>query len=128
MDGAAVLRRFWIYHLRRFQEGGFAYNVLLRADLTHLMTHRQGNLHVSLRLEKDYSFVGVMMQVKPWTEWVFVFLPKGPHAPNPKRSFGEWKVIAKDLIGDDGVDVEILDVSGWVINESSADVISKGNV
>ncbi|KAH4860468.1 hypothetical protein HBH75_036050 [Parastagonospora nodorum] len=108
--------------------GGFAYNVLLSADMTHLMTHRQGNLHVSLRLEKDYPFVGVMRQVKPWTEWVFVFLPKGPHAPNPKRSFEEWKVIAGDLIGDDSVDVEILDVSGWVINESSADVISKGNV
>lgn len=108
--------------------GGFAYNVLLRADMTQIMKHREGNLHVSLRMEKDYPFVCVMRQVKPWTEWVFVVFPKGPHAPNPKRSFEEWAVIAKDLIGDESVDVEILDVSGWQINESSADAISKGNV
>jgi 2-polyprenyl-6-methoxyphenol hydroxylase-like FAD-dependent oxidoreductase len=113
---------------RTLPGGGLAYNVLLKADMTHLMTHREGNLHVSLRMEKDWPFVGVMRAVKPWTEWMFVFFPKGPEAPNPNRSFEEWKVIAKDHIGDDSVDVEILDVSGWMINESSADVISKGNV
>jgi hypothetical protein len=108
--------------------GGYATNVLLRADLTHLMTHREGNLHVSLRMDKDYPFVCVMRAVKPWTEWMFVIFPKGPQAPNPKRSFEEWVEIAKDHIGDDSVEVEVLDVSGWQINESSADVISKGNM
>lgn len=108
--------------------GGFAYNVLLRADLTHLMQHQQGNLHISLGLDKDYPFACAMRMVKPWTEWVFVFLPKGPEAPNPTRSHEEWKEIAQDFIGEAGIDVEILDVSGWAINESSADVISKGNV
>jgi 2-polyprenyl-6-methoxyphenol hydroxylase-like FAD-dependent oxidoreductase len=108
--------------------GGFAYNVLLRADLTDWMRHREGNLHVSLRIDKDYPFLVVMRAVKPWTEWMFVCLPKGPDAPNPKRSFEEWAVIAKDHIGVENVDVEILDVSGWQINETSADVISKGNV
>jgi hypothetical protein len=92
------------------------------------MTHREGNLHVSLRMDKDYPFICAMRAVKPWTEWMFVIFPKEPQAPNPKRSFEEWAGIAKDLIGDDGVDVEVLDVSGWQINESSADVISKGNV
>jgi 2-polyprenyl-6-methoxyphenol hydroxylase-like FAD-dependent oxidoreductase len=110
------------------QGGGFAYNVLLRADLTHIMKHREGNLHVALRVEKDYPFIGVMRAVKPWTEWMFVFFPKGPLAPNPKRTFKEWEVIVRDHIGDESVDVEILDVSGWMINETSADVISKGNV
>jgi hypothetical protein len=79
-------------------------------------------------VEKDYPFIGAMRQVKPWTEWVFVFLPKGPHVPNPKRSVEEWKAIVKDHIGDESVEVEILDVNGWQINESSADVIGKGNV
>ncbi|KAF2035047.1 hypothetical protein EK21DRAFT_97224 [Setomelanomma holmii] len=107
--------------------GGFAYNVLFRADLTHVMHHREGNLHLTLRLEKDYPFVGVLRQVKPWTEWMLVVFPKGPHAPNPKRSFEEWKEICVDLIGDSSADVEIVDVSGWAINETSADVLSKGN-
>jgi 2-polyprenyl-6-methoxyphenol hydroxylase-like FAD-dependent oxidoreductase len=108
--------------------GGLAYNVLVRADMTHLTGHRQGNLHVSLRLDRDYPFMVVMRQIKPNTEWLFVFFPKGPDAPNPQRSFEDWAEICKDHIGDDSVDVEILDVSGWMVNESSADVISKGNV
>jgi 2-polyprenyl-6-methoxyphenol hydroxylase-like FAD-dependent oxidoreductase len=108
--------------------GGFAYNVLLRADLTHAMRHREGNLHVTLRLDKDYPFLGVLRAVQPWTEWMFVCFPKGPDAPNPKRSFEEWAVIVKDHMGVENVDVEIIDVSGWQINETSADMISKGNV
>ncbi|KAH7085979.1 FAD binding domain-containing protein, partial [Paraphoma chrysanthemicola] len=108
--------------------GGFAYNVQFRADLTHIMHHREGNLHLTLRLEKDYPFVGVLRQVKPWTEWMGVFFPKGPHAPNPDRSFEEWREICVDLIGDESVDVEVLHVAGWKVNESSANVLGKGNV
>ncbi|CAO2650475.1 Nn.00g017670.m01.CDS01 [Neocucurbitaria sp. VM-36] len=108
--------------------GGFAYNVLLRADLTRLMQHQQGNLHICMGLDKDYPFICAVRMVKPWTEWVFVFMPKGPGAPNPKRSHEEWAERASEIIGDKGIDVEILDVSGWAINETSADVISKGNV
>ncbi|KAF2131451.1 hypothetical protein P153DRAFT_286624 [Dothidotthia symphoricarpi CBS 119687] len=108
--------------------GGFAYNILLRADIAHLMQHREGNLHMCMRLEKDYPFITTARMVKPWYEWMFVVLPKGPTAPIPKRSTDEWKEIVQDLIGDKSVDVKILNVSGWAINETSADVISKGNV
>jgi 2-polyprenyl-6-methoxyphenol hydroxylase-like FAD-dependent oxidoreductase len=108
--------------------GGFAYNVLFRADLTHLMKHREGNLHMIMRLDKDFPFVSMLRQVQSGTEWMLVIMPKGPEAPNPKRSFEEWAVIAKDHIGDDSVDVEVFEVSGWKINETSADIISKGNV
>jgi hypothetical protein len=93
-----------------------------------MMEHRQGNLHVVLRLEKDHPFICVVRMVKPGTGWVFVFFPKGPDALMPKRSFLEWEEIAKDIIGEEAVDVKVLDVSGWAINETSADVISKGNM
>jgi hypothetical protein len=51
---------------------GFAYNVLLKADLTHLIPHREGNLHVALRMDKDHPFIGAMRAIKPWTEWLYV--------------------------------------------------------
>ncbi|KAF1833597.1 hypothetical protein BDW02DRAFT_500392 [Decorospora gaudefroyi] len=110
--------------------GGYAVNVLLRADLAYLMEHRQGNLHILLGFEKDDPFISVARMVKPWTEWLFVFMPKGPDAPFPKRSKGEWAEIVKGVIDDRERDVavEVLDVSGWAINETSADVVSKGNV
>lgn len=107
--------------------GSLAYNVLVRADMTHLMKHREGNLHVMMALEKNSPLLLVIRQVKPNTEWLFVFLPKGPNVPPVNNTWGEWATIAKEAIGDDSVDVEILDVSGWMVNESSADVISKGN-
>ena len=49
--------------------GSLAYNVRVRADLGRLMPHREGNLHMILRLDKDYPFVCVARMIKPWTEW-----------------------------------------------------------
>ncbi len=92
------------------------------------MEHCQGNLHFAMRFEKDYPFVTVMRMVKPYNEWMIIHFPKGPDAPAPERSKEEWKEIALDLFGDPTLDVEILDVSPWMIHETSADVISKGNV
>jgi len=66
--------------------------------------------------------------VKPWNEWLFVFFPKGPGAPNPERTSEEWRELVKDAIGDPSVEVKVLRVSKWMINEVSADVISKGNM
>lgn len=49
--------------------GAAAYNVLVRADLGHLMRHREGNIHMLPRLDKDYPFVALARMVKPWMEW-----------------------------------------------------------
>lgn len=92
------------------------------------MQHRQGNLHICLNAEKDHPFIAAMRMVKPWTEWVLVLMPKRPDVAKQKRSIEDWTVIASEMIGDKSVGIEILDVSGWAINETSADVISKGNV
>ncbi|KAF2726861.1 2,4-dichlorophenol 6-monooxygenase [Polyplosphaeria fusca] len=108
--------------------GGLAFNVLVRTDLSHLMAHRQGNLHWCIRLNRDYPLMCVSRMVKPWYEWMFVFFPKGPDVEPPNYTADEWKDVVKDFIDDDTVDVEILRVSKWVINEMSADVISKGNI
>ena len=49
--------------------GALACNVLVRADFGHLMPYREGNLHVSPGLDKDYTFICFTRMVKPWTEW-----------------------------------------------------------
>ncbi|KAF2120673.1 FAD binding domain-containing protein [Lophiotrema nucula] len=109
--------------------GGIAYNVLVNVELGHLMENRQGNLHWCMRLYKDYPFLVVARMVKPWHQWMFVVLPKGPQVPEQTFTYEEWAEIVKDCIGDgDDVDVEVVDVSKWIINETSADVVSKGNI
>ncbi|KAF2704631.1 2,4-dichlorophenol 6-monooxygenase [Pleomassaria siparia CBS 279.74] len=111
-----------------FPSGGTAWNVLIKADLSHIMPFRDGNLHWCMQLEKDSSYLPVCRMVKPWTEWMIVWLPKGPHVPPEGKSNEEWITMVQDLIGDEDVDVEILRVDKWVINETSADVLSRGNV
>ncbi|KAJ4326141.1 hypothetical protein N0V94_000304 [Neodidymelliopsis sp. IMI 364377] len=108
--------------------GALAHNVLVRAEFGHLMPHREGNLHMIPRLDKDYPFVCVARMTKPWGEWMFVFFPKGLGVEIPKYSREEWKAIVSDLIGDSEVAVEVVHMASWMINETSADTISKGNV
>jgi 2-polyprenyl-6-methoxyphenol hydroxylase-like FAD-dependent oxidoreductase len=108
--------------------GGPAHNVLVRADMAHLMEPRHGNLHWNVRLKRDYSFLGVGRMVKPWFEWLFVFFPKRPDLPNNDRTLREWKEVVEDLIDDQTVSVEVLGVSKWNINETVAEEYSKGNM
>jgi 2-polyprenyl-6-methoxyphenol hydroxylase-like FAD-dependent oxidoreductase len=108
--------------------GGTAWNILVKADLSHIMPHRDGNLHWCLRLKKDHEYLAVGRMVRPWTEWMFVMLPKGPSISTEPKSKEVWKAIVEDMIDDASVGVEVLRVDKWVINETSADYISKGNV
>lgn len=49
--------------------GGFAINILIEADMTHLMENRMGNLHWLLTPDKqhpDFAWIGCIRMVKPW--------------------------------------------------------------
>lgn len=108
--------------------GGTAWNILVKADLSHIMPHRDGNLHWCLRLERDSEYMAVSRMVSPWTEWMFVMFPKGPGILPEPKSKEMWKAIVEDMIDDASVEVEVVRMDKWVINETSADYISKGNV
>jgi len=56
--------------------GPAAYNIRVKAEMAHLMTHRPGSLHYCLRLEKDYPFIPLWRTVKPWHEWILICFPK----------------------------------------------------
>jgi 2-polyprenyl-6-methoxyphenol hydroxylase-like FAD-dependent oxidoreductase len=107
--------------------GALAYNILVKADLTHLMKHRKGQLNTLLGLRRDYPFISIARMVKPWHEWMWIAFPKGPDVVIPGYTFEEWKQIIRDQIGDDSVDVEVVRVDKWLVNEKSADIISDGN-
>ena len=58
--------------------GGFAVNILIEADLSHLMENRMGNLHWILTPDKehpDYAWIACMRMVKPWYQWMCIILP-----------------------------------------------------
>lgn len=113
---------------------GLAVNVLVKADMSHLVKHRKGNLHWVFRPEKEYppwGWMTCLRMVKPWTEWMFIFLPHpSEEMTGPAMNATEEEYIAKvkEIIGDDSVVPEILNVSKWWINEIVAEYYSDGNM
>ncbi|KAE8421594.1 FAD binding domain-containing protein [Aspergillus pseudocaelatus] len=106
--------------------GGKACNILLRADLGHIMNkERHAGLHWILKPDRT-TFPGLvahLRMVEPWKKWVMVgFGAKGtdpfegltPESP-------ELVDCVREIIGDDSVDVEILRMDPWTVRQSVAD-------
>jgi len=130
-DGArsSIIRQLEIPMIRRPGQG-FAVNVLIEADMLHLMEHRKGNLHWILQPDRenpDYAWIGCLRMVKPWHEWLCIIFP-APGAERAVRSEAEYMDVVRQFIGDDSIDVKILGLSTWAINETAAEYYSKGDV
>ncbi|KAJ5554555.1 hypothetical protein N7513_004514 [Penicillium frequentans] len=109
---------------------GLAINILVRADLSHLMKHRQGNLHWVMQPDREhpqFGWQGIVRMVKPWNEWMFILFPDRDCDVNIQPSHDEYLRRVQDFIGDD-TPAEILDISKWYINEIIAEQYSVGNV
>lgn len=113
---------------------GLALNIFVKADMSHLIPNRTGNLHWVFHPEKDHPpwcWAAIVRMVKPWKEWMFICLPvPGADLSIDHFSPTEEECIPriKELIGDESVNVEILDMSKWWINEIVAEYYSDGNV
>lgn len=106
--------------------GGKACNVLLRADLSHIMVPaRHSGLHWILKPDrKAYpGMVAHLRMVRSWDEWVMVaFTAKGEDLfENMTPQSPELLEAVREVIGDDTVAVEILRVDPWTVRESVAD-------
>jgi 2-polyprenyl-6-methoxyphenol hydroxylase-like FAD-dependent oxidoreductase len=109
---------------------GLAINILVKADLSHLVKHRQGNLHWVMQPDREhpeFGWQGIVRMVKPWNEWMFILFPNRECDINIQPSRDEYMSRVRDFIGDD-TPAEILDISKWFINEIIAEEYSKGNV
>ncbi|KAK3937785.1 phenol 2-monooxygenase [Diplogelasinospora grovesii] len=134
-DGARsqVMRQVGIPLIKKPGQG-LALNVLLKADMSHLVTNRTGNLHWVFLPEKEHPPWGwacIVRMVRPWSEWMFIFLPTpgaDVKADDMLASHEEYLGRIREMIGDPAVRVEILDVSKWWINETVAERYSDGNV
>ncbi|EHK25592.1 uncharacterized protein TRIVIDRAFT_189361 [Trichoderma virens Gv29-8] len=109
---------------------GMAINVLVRADLSHLIKHRRGNLHWVVQPDREhpaFGWQGIVRMVKPWDEWMFILLPNPDCDIHIQPSEEEYLKRVRDFIGDD-TPAEIVNVSRWFINEIVAEEYSRGNV
>lgn len=132
-DGArSVIVRQLGLELEGKQSDNLAIDVLVKADLSHLVEHRKGNLHWLIQPDVEHpvwGWLGVARMVKPWHEWIFSLFPSLGYDPKTaaRPSNEEYLRRVKEFIGDD-TPVEIIRVSKWYINEIVARTYSRGRV
>lgn len=107
---------------------GAAVNVWLEADLTAYTAHRPGVLYWISQPGNDYWVgSGTWICVRPWTEWVLLFM-YDPSQGEPDLSEAALLKRASQTIGDPAVDVRIKSVGRWEINHVIAQTYRKGRV
>jgi 2,4-dichlorophenol 6-monooxygenase len=104
-------------------------NILIEADLTHLVADRPSVLYWILQPGSTIGGVGmgVVRMVRPWNEWLLIW-GYDIDGPEPHVDASEARRIAHRLIGDDSVDVKIRDISLWTNNRAYMTRYSSGRV
>ena len=117
-----------------------AFNVHIRAEMSHLFAHRPGSLNWIINVESsDWSAVGNFRMVRPWNEFVVSLHPASTQQPKDgdEDFTPETETILQrlhQLIGDSKlpkdqqVPIEILSAYRWSINDQHAKQWQKGRV
>ncbi len=116
--------------LKQNPSGGRALNILVRADLSHLVPHRGADLNWVIQPDSerpDFGFACCWRVVKPWNEWLLAFLPAPGSDFVLRPNKDDYLEQVQKVIGDD-TPVEILQVSTWKINDTYAEKYSDGRV
>lgn len=105
-----------------------AVNVWIKADLTRFCAHRPGLLYFTNHPGDDFWVgSGAFVTVEPWDEWL-VALMYDRSEGEPDLSEEALKRRLHRVIGDDSVDIEILNVGKWLMNGQFARTYSSARV
>lgn len=100
-----------------------------RADLSKYVTHRPAILHWIMNPAASFGEIGMgtMRAINPWNEWIagWGFDPAGPE---PDLSEEHVLTQIRTLVGDPGLEVELMGTSTWYVNQQYATTLSKGRV
>jgi 2,4-dichlorophenol 6-monooxygenase len=104
-------------------------NILFKADLTRYVAHRPSVLYWVLQPGSNVGGIGMglVRMIRPWNEWLINWgydISQG--VPDVDNTFAEG--VARDLIGDPDIDIEVTSVSTWTVNNCYAARAHKGRV
>jgi 2,4-dichlorophenol 6-monooxygenase len=104
-------------------------NILIKADLSHLVEHRPSVLYWICQPGSTIGGVGmgVVRMVRPWNEWLLIW-GYDINGPPPQIDEDEARRIAHRLIGDDSIDVQVEDIALWTNNRAYMTRYSSGRV
>ncbi|WP_417627256.1 FAD-dependent oxidoreductase [Pararhodobacter aggregans] len=108
---------------------GGSMNILFRADLSRYVAHRPSVLYWVMQPGADVGGIGMglVRMVRPWNEWLIVW-GYDINGPEPEVTPEFATGVARQLIGDPDLDIELLSVSTWTVNNYYATRVSNGRV
>ncbi|KAI0143160.1 FAD binding domain-containing protein [Xylariaceae sp. FL1272] len=108
---------------------GTAVNVILKADLSHLIPkERYAGLHNIIQPDRKVfpRMVPLFRLIRPWNEWILVCNSPGEsdYFKNLTPKSQELIDLVHEAIGSTDVDIEILRLDPWTVRESVAETYS----
>jgi len=108
---------------------GGSMNILFKADLTKYVAHRPSVLYWVMQPGADVGGIGMglVRMVRPWNEWLIVW-GYDINGPEPEVTEEFATGVARQLIGDPDLKIELMSANIWTVNNFYATQTSKGRV
>lgn len=108
---------------------GGSMNILFRADLSRYVAHRPSVLYWIMQPGADVGGIGMglVRMVRPWYEWLIVWgYDINQPAPQVTPEFATG--VARQLVGEPDLEIELLGASTWTVNNMYATRMQRGRV
>jgi 2,4-dichlorophenol 6-monooxygenase len=108
---------------------GGSMNILFRADLSKYVAHRPSVLYWVMQPGADVGGIGMglVRMVRPWNEWLIVW-GYDINGPEPDVTPDFATGVARQLVGDPDLEIELLSANTWTVNNRYATRTSNGRV
>jgi len=108
---------------------GGSMNILFRADLSKYVAHRPSVLYWVMQPGADVGGIGMglVRMVRPWNEWLIVW-GYDINGPEPEVTPEFATGVARQLVGDPDLEIELLSASVWTVNNRYATRTANGRV
>jgi 2,4-dichlorophenol 6-monooxygenase len=108
---------------------GGSMNILFRADLSKYVAHRPSVLYWVMQPGADVGGIGMglVRMVRPWNEWLIVW-GYDINQPAPEVTPEFATAVARQLVGDPDLEIELLSANTWTVNNMYATHMQNGRV
>ncbi len=108
---------------------GGSMNILFRADLSKYVAHRPSVLYWVMQPGADVGGIGMglVRMIRPWNEWLIVW-GYDINEPAPEVDAEMATNVARQLVGDPDLEIELLSANTWTVNDAYATHMQKGRV
>ena len=108
---------------------GGSMNILFRADLSRYVAHRPSVLYWVMQPGADVGGIGMglVRMVRPWNEWLIVW-GYDINQPAPVVDAALATQVARQLVGDPKLEIELLSANTWTVNNMYATRLQNGRV